>query len=183
MTSIWILVITGIRRRYTDVTSARIASRRTGWELSMLQRLSLFLLASILSFGQTRDSKAVDLEVRDSQSSDNVANPRGMLSTTVTGAPVLLGPGDLLEVRVFDTPELTQRVRVGSDGKIRLALIGEISAQGASPEAVQSEIARKLIEGRFLRNPQVSVFVTEYAGQMAYVTGEVVRPGVYPLLR
>jgi len=104
-------------------------------------------------------------------------------STGITGAPVTLGPGDLIDVSVFDTPELTQRTRVNSDGKISLALIGEIPVRGMSPNALQQLVASKLVEGRFLKDPQVSIFVSEYAGQMAYVTGEVMRPGAYPLLR
>ena len=105
------------------------------------------------------------------------------LSTAVTGARVALGPGDLLDIRVFDTPELSQRVRVDSDGKIALALIGEITARGMSPKELEKLITQELIDGRFVKNPQVSVFVAEYAGQLAYVDGEVTRPGAYPLLR
>jgi len=105
------------------------------------------------------------------------------LSTNITGARVALGPGDQLAIGVFDTPELTQTVRVDSDGKIRLALIGELAVQGMSPDALEKLIRRKLMDGHFVKDPQVSVFVVEYAGQMTYVTGEVARPGAYPLLR
>lgn len=108
---------------------------------------------------------------------------RDAFSTTITGARVVLGPGDQIEISVFDTPELTQRVRVNSDGKITLALVGEISVRGISPDKLGGIIARKLIDGNFMKDPQVSVFVLEYAGQMAYVTGEVTRPGAYALLR
>lgn len=104
-------------------------------------------------------------------------------STAVTGARVVLGPGDQLEITVFDTPELTQRVRVNSDGKIMLALVGEINVRGVSPNKLAGIIARKLVDGNFMKNPQVSAFVLEYAGQMAYVTGEVAHPGAYALLR
>jgi len=111
------------------------------------------------------------------------AYSRDAFSTTMTGARVVLGPGDQLEISVFDTPELTQRVRVNSEGKITLALIGEISVRGMVPDKLEQLIARKLVDGNFMKDPQVSVFVLEYAGQMAYVTGEVPRPGAYALLR
>jgi polysaccharide export outer membrane protein len=101
----------------------------------------------------------------------------------MTGAQVMLGPGDHLEISVFDTPEMTQSVRVDSDGKITLALIGEIAVRGMSPDKLAGIIARKLVDGNFMKDPQVSVFVLEYAGQMAYVSGEVTRPGAYALLR
>jgi polysaccharide export outer membrane protein len=106
-----------------------------------------------------------------------------VLTTTTTGARAMLGAGDLLEVSVFDSPELTQRVRVNGEGNIRLSLIGEVLVKGFSTEAVRAEIARRLVAGHFVKDPQVSVFVLEYAGQMVYVTGEVNRPGAYSFLR
>jgi polysaccharide export outer membrane protein len=84
---------------------------------------------------------------------------------------------------VFDTPELTEKVRVDSEGRITLPLVGEISVRGMTAGALEKIIRGKLIDGAFVKNPQVSVFLAEYAGQMAYVTGEVTRPGAYALLR
>ena len=109
--------------------------------------------------------------------------PDAGLVTTVTGARAILGPGDLLEVDVFDTPELTQRVRVDGDGKIHLALIGDLVVVGSSPEMVREQISEKLVAGNFLKEPQVTIFIVEYSGQIVYVTGEVNRPGAYSLLR
>jgi polysaccharide export outer membrane protein len=114
---------------------------------------------------------------------EGVSEPHDSLTTAITGAPALLGAGDLLEVSVFDVPELAQRVRVGSDGKIVLALIGEINVEGMSSLELQDLIAQDLIKGRFVRKPQVSVYVSGFAGQVAYITGEVNRPGAYPLMR
>jgi polysaccharide export outer membrane protein len=113
----------------------------------------------------------------------DISYTKDAFSTTMTGAHVLLGPGDQIEVSVFDTPELTQRVRVNSEGKITLPLVGEIKVRGMSPDMLEGVIAGKLVDGNFMKDPQVSVFVLEYAGQMAYVTGEVARPGAYALLR
>lgn len=111
------------------------------------------------------------------------SEPHDALSTSITAAPAMLGPGDLIEIGVFDTPELSQRVRVTSEGRITLALIGEISVSGMTSEALRDQITEDLVKGRFVRKPQVSVFVVGYAGQVAYVDGEVNRPGAYPLLR
>lgn len=111
------------------------------------------------------------------------ANVGTSLSSSMTGAPVALGPGDLLEIAVFDTPELTQKIRVNSEGRIALALIGEIDVRGMTPEALEKLIRTRLMGGHFVKDPQVSVFVAEFSGQMAYVTGEVNRPGAYPLMR
>lgn len=118
-----------------------------------------------------------------SSAGSEIPYTRDAFSTTMTGARVILGPGDLLEISIFDTPELFQRVRVNSDGKIALALVGEITVRGMSPDKLAGVIAGKLVDGNFMKAPQVSVFVVEYAGQVAYVTGEVTRPGAYALLR
>jgi polysaccharide export outer membrane protein len=116
-------------------------------------------------------------------SSTSLAYGNDAMSTSMSGAQITLGSGDLLEIAVFDTPELNQKVRVNSDQKILLVLIGEIEVKGISPTALEMLIRSKLVDGHFVKNPQVSVFVAEYAGQMVNVTGEVNRPGAFPLLR
>lgn len=111
-----------------------------------------------------------------------VPGPVSSLSTTSTAAAVQIGSGDLLEIAVFDSPELAGRVRVSSDGNITLPLIGKLRVGGLSPEQAQGLVATQLKERNFVKDPQVSVFVTEYATQVVYVLGEVMRPGPYPLM-
>ena len=104
------------------------------------------------------------------------------LTTHITAAPVELGPGDLMDIAVLDTPEVSGRFRVNADGEITMPLIGAISVKGLPPEKAQTLIAKKLLEGNFLKDPQVTVFISEYASQMVYVLGEVKMPGAYPLM-
>jgi polysaccharide biosynthesis/export protein len=104
------------------------------------------------------------------------------LSTTTTAAPMQIGPGDLLEIGVFDTPEFAGKVRVNSDGEITLPLIGAVPVGGLSPEQVQDLLATRLKEQDFVKDPQVTVFVVEYASQAVYLMGEVVKPGPYPVM-
>jgi polysaccharide export outer membrane protein len=143
------------------------------------------LLIAVVTPAQVRESGRVQAQPIDAQSQPSAepSSSGDSFSTGITGVRVALGPGDLLEISVFDTPELTHRTRVDSDGKITMALIGEIDVHGMSPDALQKSIRQRLIDGRFVKDPQVSVFVVEYAGQTAYITGEVTRPGAYPLLR
>ncbi|HEY0797172.1 MAG TPA: polysaccharide biosynthesis/export family protein [Acidisarcina sp.] len=147
------------------------------------------LIAPVMLSAQTRETGDVGADGTSMQapqaanSSSQLSLGHDSLTTGMTAARAALGPGDLLEIGVFDSPELTQRVRIDSDGKIKLALIGEIPVQGMSPDALQSLMAQKLVTGKFVKDPQVALFVVEYANQMAYVTGEVARPGAYPLLR
>jgi polysaccharide export outer membrane protein len=110
------------------------------------------------------------------------AAPTNPLATTSTSAPVTIGPGDLLNISVFDTPELAAQVRVNSAGNVTFPPVGEVHLAGLTPEGAAELIRKTLVSGDFVKQPQVSVFVQEYASQAVYVTGEVGHPGVYPLL-
>ena len=150
--------------------------------------LSLAMVAPSLIVAQSREPgnlQAAETLQQSANTSSSLAPSYGRdaSSTSISGAQITLCSGDLLEITVFDTPELSQRIRVNSDQKITLALIGEIEVKGISPAALEMLIRSKLVDGHFVKNPQVAVFVSEYAGQMANVTGEVNRPGAFPLLR
>jgi len=148
------------------------------------------VMVPVLALAQTREpgtQQATQSQSRPGQAGSNSANEVSYtgdsLSTAMTGIRAPLGPGDLIDINVFDTPELTQKIRVNSEGKIKLALIGEIGVQGMTPDELERLITTKLVGGHFMKKPEVAVFVAEYAGQMAYISGEVVRPGAYSLLR
>jgi len=146
-------------------------------------KLILLLFAlPILAVAQVREPGAAGV-VSAPPMPQPTSAPGAALSTTITSSPVELGPGDLLEITVFQSPELSEKVRVDSEGSISLPLLGQIKVGGKNSDKVQEEIRSRLQQGRFVKDPRVSVFVVEYAGQLAYITGEVNRPGAYPLLR
>ena len=91
-----------------------------------------------------------------------------------------IGAQDLLEISVFQVPDLNRTVRVNSGGQISLPLIGDLLAGGRTVQEVEKDIATKLQEG-FLQNPQVSVFVKEFTSQRVTVEGAVREPGIFPL--
>jgi len=97
-----------------------------------------------------------------------------------SGAAGPIGAGDLVEMSVFDTPELSGKLRVSNAGDISLPLVGSLHVAGLKAEDVQSLIRQKFIDGGFLQDPQVTVFVSEYATQGVSVLGEVKTPGIYP---
>jgi polysaccharide export outer membrane protein len=97
-----------------------------------------------------------------------------------SGAAGLIGAGDLVEMSVFDTPELSGKLRVSNAGDVILPLVGTVHVDGLNATDVQSLIRRKLIDGGFVNDPQVTVFVNEYATQGVSVLGEVKTPGIYP---
>jgi polysaccharide export outer membrane protein len=95
---------------------------------------------------------------------------------------VRVGAGDLLEVRVFDLPELTQTVRVNDLGDASLPLIGSLHLGDLTPVEASDLIAQKFVDGHFLVKPQVSVLIQQYSTQGVSVLGEVQKPGVYSIL-
>ena len=90
-----------------------------------------------------------------------------------------LGAGDLLDVSVYGVPEMTTKTRVGNNGDIHLPLINTVHIAGLTLEEAQSAIAKQYVDGNFLVDPQVSIFIDESA-QGINVLGEVNKPGVYP---
>lgn len=98
-----------------------------------------------------------------------------------TGSSALkVAGGDLLEINVFDVPELSGKFRVSNTGSISLPLIGELDVQDSRTDQVERTIAQKLEDGGYVRKPQVAVFVAEFATQGVSVLGEVKKPGIYP---
>lgn len=93
----------------------------------------------------------------------------------------IVGPGDLLEIKVFEQPDLNQKVRVSQDGSITLPLLGSVKVGGLSKDGVEKELAR-LLEARFLKNAQVSVFILEYQSNRIAIIGAVENPGMYELV-
>ena len=90
-----------------------------------------------------------------------------------------LGAGDLLEVSVYNVPELSAKVRISNAGDIYLPLIDYVHVEGLTQEEAQTLIAKRLEDGGFVRNPHVSIFIDEANSQGVTVLGEVNKPGIY----
>jgi polysaccharide export outer membrane protein len=92
---------------------------------------------------------------------------------------VRLGPGDLVELNVYNVPELTTKARVSGSGDIYLPLVDYVHVAGLSLEEAQSVVEKRLEEGGFVRSPHVTIFVDEANSQGVTILGEVGKPGVY----
>lgn len=92
-----------------------------------------------------------------------------------------IGSGDVLDLTVFDVPELQRRTRVRPDGVLSLPLVGDLNVAGYNEDEVADMIAERL--SKFVVSPQVSLFISEYESNRVSVLGEVARPGSYPLKR
>lgn len=89
----------------------------------------------------------------------------------------VLQASDLLRIQIFQQDDLTREVRVSQEHKIVLPLIGAIEVRGKTVREVQ-ELVRELYDRDFLVNPQVNVFVLDYAKRSVNVIGSVNSPGV-----
>lgn len=92
-----------------------------------------------------------------------------------------IGAKDLLQISVFDVPELNITVRVSEDGSINLPLLGKVEVKGLTRFEVEKRIAA-LLEKNYLKNPQVTVFIKEYLSKKVSVVGAVKNPGNYELI-
>jgi len=93
-----------------------------------------------------------------------------------------LGPGDLLEVGVYNVPELSTKARVGNSGDVYLPLIDYVHVGNLSVEEAQGLIEKRLEDGGFVRNAHVTIFLDESASQGVTILGEINKPGIYPVL-
>ncbi len=113
------------------------------------------------------------------------------LPSTPSGAPAPsvpppevdyeIGAEDLLEISVFELPDLTRTVRVAGDGSITLPLVGMVPAAGLTHSALENRL-KELLQERYLEEPQVSVFVKEYRSKRISVIGAVQSPGTFEML-
>jgi polysaccharide biosynthesis/export protein len=95
--------------------------------------------------------------------------------------PYLIGPFDRLSVEVYGVEELTRTVQVDASGRISLPLAGVVEAAGSTPVELERLIEQRLA-GKYVKEPQVTVNLTETISQVVTVEGEVGEPGMYPVV-
>jgi protein involved in polysaccharide export with SLBB domain len=90
----------------------------------------------------------------------------------------VLLPGELIQIKVFQEPDLDTAVRIPGDGRVNFPLIGDVALAGQSVQQA-TRVIRDRLQARFLVNPQVSIAVLEPAKRLFTVLGQVQRPGTY----
>ena len=88
---------------------------------------------------------------------------------------------DRVRVAVYQEDDLTSVVRIDARGRINLPLLGEVLIGGLTVSEAQEAIQTAYRENRFLRNPQVTLSVEEYAPREVSIHGQVRSPGRYSL--
>jgi polysaccharide export outer membrane protein len=127
------------------------------------RNLPVLLAAALAAGGCTRRSAPTTLPV------DEVAIQVGAST---------LGPGDVIEVRVYREQEISGIYQVGSDGDVMFPLCERVVIGGLAANAA-AEKFRDCLAAGFIRDPQVTVVVREYNSKKVFVFGEVQKPGTF----
>lgn len=90
-----------------------------------------------------------------------------------------IGVNDVLNIFIWNEPELTQDVTVMPDGRIIFPMIGDIMAKGSSAIELKNNITEKI--KAYISSPEVTVIVKQWNSQLIYTIGKIGKPGPYPL--
>ncbi len=91
-----------------------------------------------------------------------------------------IGPDDLLTITVFEAPDLSGPFRVSGDGNITMPLIGSVKTEGLTPHEL-GLVLQTLLRRTYMKDPQVTVTVTEMQSHSVSVLGAVKQPGVFQI--
>ncbi len=101
----------------------------------------------------------------------------GDTPSTMAFAGASFGPGDAFEIRVFGEPDLSGDFRIASDGTIDFPLVGKVKVEGMNASQLSATLSQQL--SRYIKQPDVSVFVKEFNSKKIFVFGEVKNPGTF----
>jgi polysaccharide biosynthesis/export protein len=145
------------------------------------------LLAGCAGGGAVRDAQPLpgsgptELATRGEVPSENlVPAVVGVPRNVDDGAIHRITPGDVIDIKVFQADELNTTVRVNDAGGISLPLVGMVLVAGLNTGEAERRIAAALAQDH-LQDPQVAVFVSEFANLEVSIAGEVNKPGVFPI--
>jgi polysaccharide export outer membrane protein len=93
-------------------------------------------------------------------------------------AALRIAPGDVINVHVYDTPEMEQSVRVAESGDVELILIGKVHLATLTPVEAARAVEDTLKSRNIMKNPSVLITVTAYEAELVSVGGEVNHPGL-----
>lgn len=118
----------------------------------------------------TSNSRAAVASMAEAYSASNISG----------SANYRIGSLDVVEVAVFQVPELSKTLQVSEAGMINYPLIGEVPVSGKSPREVEQTLT-KILGAKYLKDPQVTVLVKEYNSQRVTVQGSVAKQGIFPI--
>lgn len=142
------------------------------------------LAATLFVFSGTTSAQQEPAKSSEPANANGAAQSSGITRTANSGVDerYRIGPGDVLDIRVFNRPQLSREARVDSDGVIQMPLLeGDIQAACLTENELAQKIAKLYL--KYQRNPYVNVFVKEYSSTPVAVIGSVEKPGRFQLTR
>jgi polysaccharide export outer membrane protein len=153
--------------------------------VKMQRSVILFAIAGSLAvtasgFAQGQNPQETSQVTQTASAKPVTERPEGVNPTAKVGKDYVIGADDVLDVSVWKEQELTRTLQVRPDGKISMPLLGDVQAAGLTPSQLSQNVSERL--KKYLTAPQVTIILTQINSQRVYVTGEVTRPGAYPVL-
>jgi protein involved in polysaccharide export with SLBB domain len=147
--------------------------RKDVWNLGPISLLRILLCLIVLA--------SAGLAAQESPGSAvSPATPAAASAAVEAGAgEYIMQSRDVLDIKVYNLPELSVTLAIRPDGKIAVPLLDELQAAGRTP----GQLTEALVDGykKEFRNPRVTVIVRSFSNQNVYVGGEVDKPGLFPL--
>lgn len=160
---------------------------------SMIDKIIILLLPALLCIGAAScgagkrnsgfSTEQARPEIKSAQEIGDINSkliPNGS-DSSLSPADYIIGPSDLIEIRVFESARLTTAARVSSRGQITLHLLGGIQVEGLTARDAEIKIETLLRDGGYINDPHVSVFISEYRSKLVSVVGQVRAPGKFEL--
>jgi polysaccharide export outer membrane protein len=111
---------------------------------------------------------------------EDVNHPAATASVGAATSRYTLGAADNIRVNVWKNNDLSQTVTIGPDGFVSLPLLGDVHAAGLTADQLAKDLTSRLAS--YMVNAQVTVSVVEIHSRQVFITGQVGRPGAYPLI-
>jgi len=140
--------------------------------------LALLIACSTNGYGQ-------NVAAAQPNSAHAAANTPILSTNTISNASaatsqLILGPADIIRINVWKNMDLSQTVTIGPDGFISLPLLGDVHVAGMTSNQLAQELKSKLAS--YVVSAQVTVSVVDIRSRQVYMTGQVGKPGGYPLI-
>ncbi|MGA9070568.1 MAG: polysaccharide biosynthesis/export family protein [Terracidiphilus sp.] len=157
-----------------------MAKNRFSFSHVLLVLLGVALPAAMIAVPATAQSGSAPLSsmtATSNKASASASQSPGIMIVPRDISELRIEPGDLLNVNVYDAPELSGQFRVDNTGNLTLPLCGKVNLLGVTAAEAAKRLEAALKDGQIMVQPQVNLDVAQYAGEYVTVMGEVANPG------
>ncbi len=140
--------------------------------------LLCFVCFFLLSCASTQKNFEISGNESENSAEEEIENIQDRVLSDISNVQksnnYILQSGDLVEIKVFMEDNMDRVLRISSDGMVTFPLVGNVKIGGYSVSEAEQQLSEKL--KYYIKNPQVSMLIKEYANKMVYVLGQVQKP-------